>query len=674
MPIDPENYPDHSPHLTKQEKELMEQYLAFAPTKSMGSHVKPILAELQRFERPYWDTVRLSADTRENLAASRRFLFRAMLQTRKSFWAWPKETWVQVIQSVPKKERSTFGVSFRLANLAYVFCDFLYVGDSTFYARMADAFFGKTVVDAEVEKLSIARAELGFTTDPIEKQHFRWFCSLVMLVNRCPYIEAISAQTLMTVQDLLVLFKGRNASHRARLELRRLQTALCALGILDEPAVLVAAKVGASKYPDVFRDDPTIDPRWSAWICAFYEQTPHRNEKHRRQICYGLVVVGRWLKKVHPEVYEPCQWSEVLANEYVTYTCQAFCGDQMLPSHRGYAKYQKTPKPLSPHTMDHRLAMMRLFFSNLQRRTYLINNKSYPKLQLIWLPEQAFKTPDDIKAAAQPNPRDIQEDTWFKLIWAACTLTKEHLYADNRYRYSLAYYRAACLIWVTAARRADEIRRLSVGCVRREWAPEMCDEQGNQIEPEEELCYLRVPTNKYKGEFYVPIPTYVADAIEVWEQVRPPQQKAMIDRKTSKPTFYLFQTRNQLMSADFLNKYVIPLLCKLAGVSQTDVVGRITSHRARATTATWMHKMGMTPSDIGRMLGHTNPQRSLPWYLRENKHRLGRTFRKANPLDRVVAAILDTNAQAKGEPCVFYYLADGPDGRPRMCGNPHFNG
>jgi hypothetical protein len=83
--------------------------------------------------------------------------------------------------------------------------------------------------------------------------------------------------------------------------------------------------------------------------------------------------------------------------------------------------------------------------------------------------------------------------------------------------------------------------------------------------------------------------------------------------------------------------------------------------------------MGMAPSDIGKLLGHTNPAKSLPWYLREDKHHLGRVYRKANPLERYVAAILDTNAQASQEPCVFYYLADGPDGRPRMCGNPHFS-
>ncbi len=96
----------------------------------------------------------------------------------------------------------------------------------------------------------------------------------------------------------------------------------------------------------------------------------------------------------------------------------------------------------------------------------------------------------------QPNPKDIAEDAWFKLIWAACTLSKEHLVEALIFNYPLAFYRAASLLWVTAARRMDEIRRLSVGCVRREWVPEMRDEQGQQVEPAEELCYLRVPTNK----------------------------------------------------------------------------------------------------------------------------------------------------------------------------------
>ena len=385
-------------------------------------------------------------------------------------------------------------------------------------------------------------------------------------------------------------------------------------------------------------------------------------------------MAGRWLKQHHPEVREPADWNEALAAEYVTYTCQALLGDLLLPSNTRSLHFQNVPQQLSPRTIDGRLIFMRSFFSHLQRRTYTVSGKPRPKLQLTWLPHEAFRTPDTILAACQPNPKDIAEDTWFKLIWAACTLTQDKLHAHSRNpQYPLAYYRASALIWVTAARRSDEIRRLNVGCVRREWVPEMRDEHGVPIEPAEELCYLRIPTNKMRGEFYVPVPAYVADAIEVWESVRPPNQVTRLDRKTHKPTQNLFQYRNELMGEKFLNGSVIPLLCKLAGVSQTDVVGRITSHRARATTATWMHKMGMAPADIGKLLGHTDPLRSLPWYLREDKHRLGRAYRKANPLERYVAAILDTNAHARQEPCVFYYLSDGPDGRPRMCGNPHFS-
>jgi len=83
--------------------------------------------------------------------------------------------------------------------------------------------------------------------------------------------------------------------------------------------------------------------------------------------------------------------------------------------------------------------------------------------------------------------------------------------------------------------------------------------------------------------------------------------------------------------------------------------------------------MGMSPADIGRILGHKHPETSLPWYLRESRHRLGRAFRGANPLDRQVAALLDPQALKRGEPGVFYYLTDGPDGRPRLCGNPDFS-
>jgi integrase len=267
---------------------------------------------------------------------------------------------------------------------------------------------------------------------------------------------------------------------------------------MDEPVIVIPKGKQSIYPPTLWRNDQSGDPTWLAWVCAFYEQTPHQIEKTLRGTCYYLIVAGRWLKETHPEITHPSQWNEVLAAEYVTYTCQALRGDYMSPSHARYAQFQQAPQQLSPASMDHRLQAMRVFFSTLQRRGYTVEGSYVPKLHLTWVPNEAFKTPNDVKAAQQPNPRDVDEDTWFKLIWAACTLSKEHLEGASIFNYPLAYYRAASLIWVTAARRMDEIRRLSVGCVRREWAPEMHDAQGMQVEPAEEFCYLRVPTNKLR--------------------------------------------------------------------------------------------------------------------------------------------------------------------------------
>jgi integrase len=672
LPIHPEMYLDRHPHLTDEEKELMQQY-ATAPASFMtGGRARNVLHRLERFEAPFMDIVHLTSPMDTTVTAARRYLFTWMGRTERAFWTWPKEIWVEAIQHAPGAKHAS-GTRFWMLLLAYLFCDMLYVGTATAYWPMAETIFGRELAEAGVNKVRTQLTSIGYAGDQRKEGRLRWITALCMLVNRNPLLETFSAQLLTTVDDLLPAISG--AGHtQGRWALLRLQTALCYLGVLDEPVLLDLSQQKTLYLPARWQNDPTVDPIWLAWVCAFYDQTPSYDERRRRQMCYSLLMAGRWLKQHHPEIREPADWTEALAAEYVTYTCQALLSDLRLPSPTSSFHTQQVPQRLSPRTIDGRLIFMRSFFSHLQRRTYTVNGQPRPKLQLTWLPHEAFRTPNTILAACQPNPKDIAEDTWFKLIWAACTLTQDKLRAHSRNpQYPLAYYRAAALIWVTAARRSDEIRRLHQGCVSREWAPQMQDEQGVPIEPAEELCYLRVPTNKMRGEFYVPIPSYVADAILVWESVRPPNQEPLLDRKTRKPTHYLFQYRNELMGQKFLNGSVIPLLCKLAGVNQTDVVGRITSHRARATTATWMHKMGMAPSDIGRLLGHTDPLKSLPWYLREDKHHLGRAYRKANPLERYVAAILDTNAQARQEPCVFYYLSDGPEGRPSMCGNPHFS-
>ncbi len=493
MPIRPSNYPERQSQLSEEEKNLMQKY-ATAPEGTMsGGRVKNLTDQLTRFEIPYRETMKLIPHTTQQLAVNRRHLFSCMSTTSTAFWAWPQETWVEFIQTAPEKQGPS-GRRFLLVLLAYLFCDFLYIGPTTPYAPLANIIFGKAVIDAEIEKVHAPLVAAGFETG---YQSRRWLFSLVLLVNRQPRVEAVSAQTIVMVNELLTLMSERSAYEGRRL-LPQLQTALCYLGILDEPALL-PAPVNPKSFLVAWKNDSTVDARWAAWVCAFYEQTPYQHEKTIRRMSSQIFMAGRWLKQYHPDICEPDQWTEALADEYVTYTCQALCGDLILPSNTKYIQFRSTPQQLGPASITNRLYAMRTFFSHLQRRSYMVNGKPRPKLQLAWLVHEALKTPEDIRAARQPNPKDIQEDTWFKLIWAACTLTKEKLDAVKHSWYPLAYVRAACLIWVTAARRSDEIRRLHLGCVRREWAPEMHDEHGHQIEPAEELCYLRIPINVSSG-------------------------------------------------------------------------------------------------------------------------------------------------------------------------------
>jgi integrase len=329
--------------------------------------------------------------------------------------------------------------------------------------------------------------------------------------------------------------------------------------------------------------------------------------------------------------------------------------------------------------MAARIKGLRIFFRGLQKYSYEVDGHPEPRLEVSWNPTDVFATPEFVMTQIQSNPRNIEEEAWLKLVWTACTLSADMVKeVAPRTTYPLLLQRAVALVWVTGCRRSDEIRRLSLDCVRSEWAPEMVDEHGVQLEQGEQLWYLQVPTNKYRGSFWTPIPQYTAEAILAWRAARPPNQPPLPDRKTGKLTEYLFQYRRKKIGEAYITDHLIPLLCKAAGLTDEtgkpykDAIGPITSHRARSSTAYYLKAMGMTPYDIGKLLGHTNPNRTLPWYLKENLHQLGRMYRKANPLDRTVHALLDTNAAGCGQPCVFYYLSDSPDGRPRLCGNPNF--
>ena len=130
----------------------------------------------------------------------------------------------------------------------------------------------------------------------------------------------------------------------------------------------------------------------------------------------------------------------------------------------------------------------------------------------------------------------------------------------------------------------------------------------------------------------------------------------------------LLAYRGARLGEKYINRVLVPLLCRKAGVPREDVRGAITSHRARATIATQLYnaKDPMSLFELQAWLGHSNPS-STQHYARITPLTLTKAYTDAGYFARNVRTIevlLDrdaiTNGQAAdGGPFEFYDLGHG---------------
>jgi hypothetical protein len=110
------------------------------------------------------------------------------------------------------------------------------------------------------------------------------------------------------------------------------------------------------------------------------------------------------------------------------------------------------------------------------------------------------------------------------------------------------------------------------------------------------------------------------------------------------------------------------MLCRKAGVSQSDVRGRITSHRARATIASQLYnaKEPMTLFELQAWLGHRSPE-TTQHYAQITPNTLTKAYTDAGYFARNVRTIevlIDreavlSGAAAAGEPWQHYDIGHG---------------
>jgi hypothetical protein len=248
-------------------------------------------------------------------------------------------------------------------------------------------------------------------------------------------------------------------------------------------------------------------------------------------------------------------------------------------------------------------------------------------------------------------------------MWAGLNLQVEdlpsHSTASGEPWYPLELVRAVAMLWLFAGLRTDEIYRLGVGAIR--W------QSGAASEEQPAVCLLDVPVNKTGAAFTKPVDRLVGEAIEGWEAARPPQPR-FLDRKTGQPVDFLFAFRGARIGASYVNRVLLPMLSRKAGVPREDVRGTITGHRARATIASQLYnaKDPMSLFELQAWLGHSSPS-STQHYARITPTKLTKAYADAGYFARNVRTIellLDrdaiTNGNAgNGGPFEFYDLGHG---------------
>src|SRR5260370_2274006 len=106
------------------------------------------------------------------------------------------------------------------------------------------------------------------------------------------------------------------------------------------------------------------------------------------------------------------------------------------------------------------------------------------------------------------------------------------------------------------------------------------------------ICWFDIPVQKTGTAFMKAVDLVVGERITEWERVRP-VQPASVDPKTGEQVHYLFAYRGQQIYKLYLNRSVIPILCRKPALPRADAPGNTTTHRAPSTIAT--HLSNTTP-------------------------------------------------------------------------------
>jgi integrase len=648
---------DRQPGLTLLEREALTQAMVFCTGNNETRLPQQLDSVLARLLQPCQDILAGLGASPKYCSAPLQTILQEMHARSISYWAWSEDVWTTLLTAAFAHFRRTYSpqtyrrIRFHLLAIAYVIgphTDFFLplLGDISPLA-LAIRVFGKQPLQSNIERVRQVLSGWGYGYEDASKQRcLATTIAEIMLVNRHQDLEQI------TFARLLGLRQHMKPYQRGTLE--RLSKVLASWRIIER---------ALPPFSDTLRvlpeqtDTSGIAPEWVDCCLQWYRFSDLASGV-KRQYFHILLRTGRWLAELHSEVTSPQQWTSLLAAEYVAAVTQMKVGEFCTAAYCSRME-EKIGLPLSANAKERQLVAMRTFFREIHDDPHNLSQQ--------FDPSRAFRTPNTIKKQIGPNPRDLDPYRWAKLVHAALHLRPEDLPRGSKgvLQYPFELVRAVAVVWVYSGLRTDEIIRLQVGCVRWQREDVTIAETG-EVLPREAVCFLTVPNNKTTTTFQKPVNPVVGQRITEWEQVRAANQLSRTDRKTGAKVHYLFSHRGHSLSLSYINTSLIPTLCKVAGIPQTDERGTITSHRARATLATLLYNApeGLSLFELMHWLGHTNPA-STQQYVRVKPTKLAASYSKAEHNSRLVEALVDTKADTNGEVNIYYVL-----GEHGLCGNP----
>jgi integrase len=656
-PVDLTRY-DRSPDLNEVERAELERRMSRQPFQLISSS-KLIL---HRLLLPLEDVFAVTHLHPHICGETLRVIAMERYYRGKTFWAWQDAEWIEIIGSSTVAFGERYGRTYQgrqwhparreIPVIAYLLTtptDIDPLLAPFTITSTARKIWGEEALSAQVQRLTAVLSAWGYQ----EKQPVKLTACIAYLLlrNRSPSLETLTDELLETVNQTCNITSVRD-------RLYQVSRALAALGLIRRP--LPDPK--AMSRPKTSETDGQIAEDWLCWCRRWRDQSPAADKGHGY---YALLKLGRWLNACHPEVGSPADFTYEIALAFVAAVMEMNVGEWISQEKRARLPVDRLGQPLRPNARARFLKSVRTFFRDCQEWRWI---------PIHFNPSRVLQAPRSLRNLIGPDPKVVERDLWAKILWAAMNLELDdlRLTAGKALVYPLELVRALAVVWCFAALRSDEIVRLRVGCVRWQQEDVTVPETGETL-PKDAICFLDIPVNKTATAYTKPVHPLVGQRIHEWEKVRPSEQPRQLDGKTSEIVPFLFSYRGMRVAKDYINRFLIPLLCRKANIPEQDSRGAITSHRARATIASMLYN-AREPLDIFQLqkyLGHKQLS-STQHYLQVDPTKLANDVVKAGYLEQNLATIevlLDQNAvmngeAAKGGDWKFYDLGHG------FCANP----